>query len=425
MPFTLPLGVSTLQLATWGISALAIIGVITRPARLPEAIWAVAGAAALVTFGLLPVPAALAALGRGVDVYLFLTGMMLLSELARREGLFDHIAARAVNLAGGSASRLFALVYGVGTMVTVFLSNDATAVVLTPAVYAAAKAAQAEPLAYLLVCAFIANAASFVLPISNPANLVIFASQMPPLLSWLRHFAVPSALAIAATFIVLRGTQRAALRSPIVHGIAVPELSGPGRWAAFGIAATAVVLLGASALGLPLGWPTCAAGLATAAVVLIHKREAPWGLLRGIAWSVIPLVGGLFVLVQSLDQTGVIAALGDALRQAAVSSMVGASWAAGVGVAVASDLINNLPAGLIASSTVAVAHAPPNIVDAVLIGVDLGPNLSVTGSLATILWLVALRREGLNISAGSFLRLGLLVMPPALLLALAAAWLAG
>ena len=114
MPFTLPLGVSTLQLATWGISALAIIGVITRPARLPEAIWAVAGAAALVTFGLLPVPAALAALGRGVDVYLFLTGMMLLSELARREGLFDHIAARAVNLAGGSASRLFALVYGVG-----------------------------------------------------------------------------------------------------------------------------------------------------------------------------------------------------------------------------------------------------------------------------------------------------------------------
>ena len=117
---------------------------------------------------------ALGAVGRGTDVYLFLTGMMLLSELARREGLFDHVAARAARLADGSATRLYSLVYLVGTVVTVFLSNDATAVVLTPAVAAVVKAARArDPLPYLFICAFIANAASFVLPISNPANFVI------------------------------------------------------------------------------------------------------------------------------------------------------------------------------------------------------------------------------------------------------------
>ncbi|HLZ99824.1 MAG TPA: SLC13 family permease, partial [Steroidobacteraceae bacterium] len=198
---------------TWGIAALAAAGVILRPMRIPEAVWAVAGACALVALGLLPVDAAAAGIGKGVDVYLFLTGMMLLAELARQEGLFDWLAAEAANLARGSASRLFGLVYGVGILVTVFLSNDATAVVLTPAVSAVARAAKVErPLPYLYICAFIANAASFALPISNPANLVIYGSRMPPLLEWLPRFALPSVLSIGVTYAVLRWTQREALR---------------------------------------------------------------------------------------------------------------------------------------------------------------------------------------------------------------------
>jgi arsenical pump membrane protein len=80
--------------------------------------------------------------------------------------------------------------------------------------------------------------------------------------------------------------------------------------------------------------------------------------------------------------------------------------------------MNNLPAGLIAGSALQVAHAPDRVISAALVGVDLGPNLSVTGSLATILWLTALKREGLKVSAWSFLKLGMLVMPPALLLAI-------
>src|SRR5207253_10247296 len=130
--------------------------------------------------------------------------MMLLAELARREGVFDWLAALSAQKARGSAGRLFALVFAVGTIVTALLSNDATAVVLTPAVYAAAKAAGAAPLPYLFACALIANAASFVLPISNPANLVVFRSHMPPLSQWLASFVVPSFLSIAATYVVLR-----------------------------------------------------------------------------------------------------------------------------------------------------------------------------------------------------------------------------
>ncbi|HTY54423.1 MAG TPA: SLC13 family permease, partial [Candidatus Binataceae bacterium] len=253
----------------WVIAAVSTLGVIVRPWRMPEATWAVSGAALLLVFGLLPWRDALRAIGKGTDVYLFLTGMMLLAELARKEGLFDFLANGAVRMARGSATKLFALVYAVGTLVTVLLSNDATAVVLTPAVFAASKAAKVRnPLPYLLVCAFIANAASFVLPISNPANLVIFREHMPALPQWLGRFALPSILAIVVTFVALWLTQRDSLRQEVETTAGLSYLSSGGRATAYGIAATAIVLLLASAFGVDLGLPTLIAGAVTALVVM-------------------------------------------------------------------------------------------------------------------------------------------------------------
>jgi arsenical pump membrane protein len=410
------------MLVIWIIVALSILGVIVTPWRLPEAMWAMTGAVALVAFGLLPWSDALNAVGKGTDVYLFLSGMMLLAELARQEGLFDFLAGAAVRTASGSPTRLFALIYGVGTAVTIVMSNDATAVVLTPAVFAAARAAKVkDPLPYLLICAFIANAASFVLPISNPANLIIFRQQMPPLAEWLTRFAVPSMLSIAATFAMLWLTQRTALKQEEVGAVVeLPALSSGGRTAAAGIAATAIALMVASGLGLQLGLPTFLAGAATAAMVLLLKREAPWVVLKDISWSVIPLVAGLFVMVEALERSGALRALIDILQMTVNRSALAATWGTGVALALICNLVNNLPAGLMAGSAVSAARVPPQVAGAVLIGVDLGPNLSVTGSLATILWLAALRREGQHVSAWSFLKLGALVMPPALLLALAA-----
>ncbi|VWC00015.1 arsenic transporter [Burkholderia latens] len=403
----------------WLISALATAGVIVRPFGWPEAIWAVTGAVLLVGLGLLPVDAALAAVAKGGDVYLFLTGMMLLSEVARREGLFDWIAAYVVNLAHGSPRRMFALVYLVGIVTTVFLSNDATAVVLTPAVFAAARRAKTDPLPLLYVCAFVANAASFVLPISNPANLVLYGVHMPALGTWLARFALPSVASIACTYAILRATQRHALRGRCASDLLVPPLAPGGRIALAGIAATAAALMGVSVLDRPLGLPTAVAGAVTAACVLWRDRGACGPMLRAISWSVLPLVAGLFVLVEALDRTGAVHALADALRALTAGGAARAAAASGAAVALASNLVNNLPAGLVASATAGVAHSPQPVIDALLIGVDLGPNLSVTGSLATILWLAAIRREGQQVSAGKFLAIGACVMLPALAAALA------
>lgn len=406
--------------ATWGIAALATFGVIVRPWRLPEFIWAVAGAVLLVLLKLLPWPEALAAAGKGTDVYLFLVGMMLLAEVARNEGLFDWLAGQAVRHSRASAKRLFLIVYVVGVIVTVVLSNDATAVVLTPAVYAAARAAKVEPLPYLFVCAFIANAASFVLPISNPANLVVFGKQMPQLFAWLRIFALPSVVAIIATYVALRWTQRRALETSVAGMDDIAPLSSTGKLAAAGILLTAAVLLTASALDWSLGLPTFIAGAVVAALVLLIGRRSPWPVLRDISWSVLPLVAGLFILVEGLNRTGVLPALARILQQAAATAPHLTSWASGIMVALASNVFNNLPMGLIAATTTQAAQVPAQVTGAILIGVDLGPNLSVTGSLATILWLIVLRREGEHVGAAQFLKVGMVVMPPALLLSLLA-----
>ncbi len=410
----------------WGIVAAATAGVIARPFAWPEFIWATAGAILLVVLGLLPAADALTGVRKGTDVYLFLLGMMLLAELARQEGLFDWLAAQAARRANGSAARLFTLVFAVGTVVTMFLSNDATAVVLTPAVGAVVKAADAkQPQPYLFICAFIANAASFVLPISNPANLVIYGSHMPPLLHWLPQYALPSALAIIATYAALRWTQRGQLLEPLSKNIAIPALPPGGKLAALGIAITAVVLLVSSGFDIRLGLPTFLAGAATAVLVLAGSPARPMDVLRNISWGVLLLVAGLFVLVQALEKTGVTDRLAGLLHDLVQTSAAGAAWIAGAVLAVGCNLVNNLPAGLIAGRVVEIAKVPEHVRSAVLIGVDLGPNLSVTGSLATILWLTALRRDGQHVSAIAFLKLGVLVMTPALLLAIAVAFVTG
>ena len=144
----------------------------------------------------------------------------------------------------------------------------------------------------------------------------------------------------------------------------------------------------------------------------IRDSTPPWQALRGVSWSVLPLVAGLFVMVAALDQAGLVRVLSGFAR-AGIGPV-------GAGLGLLSNLANNLPVGLLAAHLF--AQAPAGAKAAALIGVDLGPNLSVTGSLATILWLNALRREGMEMSAWRFLVLGAVMMPPALALALLGLW---
>jgi len=390
-----------------------------RPRNVPEVYWISAGVLLLLGLRLITLKLTERALVKALDVCLFLIGMMLLSELAREHGVFDWLSSIAIRKAKGSCLRLFALVYGIGTIVTILMSNDATAVVLTPAILTAVRKARVQPLPYLFVCAFIANAASFVLPISNPANLVVFQGAMPPLTRWLLAFGVPSVLSIVTTFYVLRWLFRTELQPRIDHEAEDHRLNSNGKLVVGSVALMVAVLLAASFFGKDLGLPTCLAALFITAVVCIKEKSNPLTLAREISWETLALVGGLFVMVDAMESIGAMEHTKHWLAQAETLGIAAGQLATGFVVGVANNLMNNLPLGLIAGSTVHAAHVSGALADAVLIGVDLGPNLSVTGSLATILWLIALRREKLHVNFWDFFRIGVVAMPVALMAALA------
>lgn len=404
------------------IVGLSILLMLARPKSIAEVYWISGGAFLLLGLRLIPLRLAGKAIGEGSDVYLFLIGMMLLSELAREHGVFDWLSSAAIKGAHGSCTRLFTLVYGIGTLVTIFMSNDATAVVLTPAIMSAVGKAKVKALPYLFVCALIANAASFVLPISNPANLVVFhGGAMPPLGQWLLSFGVPSILSIAATYGVMRLIYRRELQARIEEKIETEPLNSEGKLVLGGLLLMIITLLTASTLKQDLGLPACLAALVITAVVSIKSKSSPLKLAKEISWSTLVLVAGLFIMVDAVESVGALRLTQSWLAAAQKLAPPVAALAVGFSVAIGNNLVNNLPLGLIAGGTLHAAHIKGLISHAVLIGVDLGPNLSITGSLATILWLLALRKEKLQVSFWDFLKVGVVAMPVALLVSLGGA----
>ena len=129
------------------------------------------------------------------------------------------------------------------------------------------------------------------------------------------------------------------------------------------------------------------------------------------------MVAGLFVLVAAMNRAGASQWLASAIHQFAAMPPWQGSLLSSFGIAALSNLMNNLPSGLLAGSALQTHAVPAHLRNAVMVGVDLGPNLSVTGSLATVLWLIALRREGYRVRTFEFLQCGIIAMAPALLLA--------
>ena len=403
------------------IIGISILLMLIRPRDIPEVYWIAGGALLLVIFQLIPMKLAAKAVAEGADVYLFLIGMMLLSALANEHGVFEWVSSAAVRGANGSSSRLFTLVYGIGTLTTIFMSNDATAVVLTPAILNAVRKARVEPLPHLFACALIANAASFVLPISNPANLVVFHQGLPPLGRWLLSFGLPSVLSIGMTYLLMRLLFRSDLQAKIEEEVEAGLLETNGKVVLGGLMVVIAVLLTASALNKDLGLPTCLAALVVTAVVSMKTKSNPLKLAKEISWGTLVLVAGLFIMVDAVESLGALRYTAAAFHWAEQLRPAAGAIVVGFAVGVFNNVVNNLPLGLIAGGTLQVAHANGLLANAVLIGVDLGPNLSVTGSLATILWLMALRKEKIEVSSWKFLKLGAIAMPAALLVSIGGA----
>ncbi|MDB5094714.1 MAG: arsenic transporter [Candidatus Eremiobacteraeota bacterium] len=397
------------------LAAATLLAMLVRPFRRNPAWWAAGGAVLLAATGALSVPAALGAMRRGVDVYLFLIGMMALAEFARAHGVFAWLAARAVRAAAGSRSRLLLLVYGTGVATTAFLSNDATIVVLTPAVLEALALTDADPVPYAIACALVANAASLTLPIANPSNLVFFAGRMPTLSHWFGSFGWASIAAVVLTFAALALVFRREVAAPLVRREAAAPVPPPRVLGVVTLAVAVAALVVTSSLGGPLGLVTCGLGAVATLLTAGVDRGAAAAIVRGIAWPIVALTAGLFVVVDALDLAGAAALPRETFAWAAHLSGPLGQVGVAAATAFASNVANNLPVGLDVGKYVAAAHPPEALGSAALVGVNVGPNFSLGGSLATLLWIGIVHRAGVPMTPLRFAKIGLLVTPAALI----------
>lgn len=397
---------------TLAVAAVAIALLAIRPRPVPDWTWPVGGALLLVALGAEPIAAAARAIAAQWNIFCFIAGLMVLSAAAQESGAFRWIADLVVERASGSRRRLFVLLFLACSVVTVLLSNDATAIALTPIVYEAVRAHAANVKVYLFGCVFAANTASFGLPFSNPANVLILPHAR--LVPYLLHLGPPQIAAIAinlAAFLFffrseLRGTyEPARLRPPDART----------RRTLFALAGVAAAYFAALVWGWPLG-PVALAGSAFAALAAGEGVRA----VRGISWRTLALLAGLFVLLDAVTRAGFVRwAIFELDRAVQLGSLVAIACAA-AGSALLSNALNNLPVA-VAASYVVTRISFAQIAYPLILGVDVGPNLLTTGSLATLLWLAIVRGYGIRIGALEYLRLGALVVPT--ILAAGVLWL--
>lgn len=398
-----------------------LVGVVLRPFGRGEAWWTTAGALVVLGIGAVSPGAAWHALAAQYNVFLFLFGLMAIAGLADGAGFFDLAGAAAVALARGSGRMLLLCVFGVGALVTAFLSNDATALILTPVVYAVVTRLRLRPLPYLLATTFVADTASLLLPVSNPINVLVDARLGLSLGPYLRHF-LPAAVVVvlvnALLFLAVfwRRCDRDFARDGWAH--LLPAGSDRRHLALIvaGLLIIAAAYLTASATGVPVGVVAVGGAAFLLLPGLLRGRPVAAAAREHMSLSVLVYVAGLFVLVAALERTGVTGAVAHGLRDVVRAG----PWAVAAGTlagAIGANAVNNVPAATFLVSTSGGLHPAVRtpFLAGTLLGANLGPNLTPVGSLSTLLWLVAVRRRGVRVSALDYLKLGAVTTPLLLL----------
>jgi arsenical pump membrane protein len=390
---------------------------VVRPKGLPEAVAAVPAAGIVLLAGLASPAAVWARVLQLLPTVAFLAAILVLAHLVDSEGVFDWLGSRLAVAARGNSHRLLVLTFAAAAGTTAVLSLDATVVLLTPVVFATASTLRVRAKPHVYACTHLANSASTLLPVSNLTNLLAFGATGLSFLAFSGLMVLPWLVSIAVELGVFWWFFAADL-----GGVGVAEPAGPARKTpVFALVVLAAVLVGfgvTSLVGLAPVWVAAAGALVLAVRGIRAKRVK----VRAVVVEAAPLfllfVLGLAVVVQAVAAGG----LGRVLAAIVPGSpgLVGLLAAAGI-AALLANVVNNLPAVLVLLPALG-AHPAPGIVLAVLLGVNLGPNLSYVGSLATLLWRRILAGKGMVPTLREFVRLGALTVPVSLVAGVVALW---
>jgi arsenical pump membrane protein len=386
---------------------------VVRPRGLVEAVVAVPAAALVVALGIVSWHEAAHTLREIGPTVAFLAAILVFGHLCADAGVFDHLGAVAARMARGSPNRLLWLVVVLAGAVTATLTLDATVVLLTPVVLATAARAELPARPYAYACVRLANSASLLLPVSNLTNLLAFSTAHVPFRHFVALMALPWLVVCGLEWAGLRLWFRRELRTRAGTRPRVPE---PPRYALAVLALTVAGFVLTSAFRVAPAWAALGGCLALLVPRIVAGTVSYRRVVAEASIGFCLFVLALAVVVAAVTRHG----LGSLLVHAVPG---GSSWAGLLAVTVIAAalavVLNNLPATL---ALTPVVSGRPELVLAVLLGVNIGPNLAYPGSLATLLW----RRQltGTNRPrAGEFHALGAASVPILLVAASTALWL--
>ncbi|MEU4165356.1 arsenic transporter [Streptomyces sp. NPDC026665] len=397
--------------------AAVLVCAVVRPFNWPEAVVAVPAAGLVLATGAISWDHARAEAAHLGPVIGFLAAVLVLAKYCDDEGLFQACGAWMAGWAAGQPGRLLTAVFALASAITAVLSLDATIVLLTPVVFATAARMGARPKPHVYACTHLSNTASLLLPVSNLTNLLAFTASGLSFTRFAALMVLPWLVAIGAEYVVFRRF----FAGDIAAGAAAPRAEEAPALPLFALITVGCTLAGfvlASAVGIDPAWSAAAGALVLAGRALLRRRTTPLTVVRAAAPSFLAFVLALGIVVRAVVDNGLADALDGLLPD-------GDSPAALLGIAaiaaVLANLINNLPAVLVLLPLAADSGA--GAVLAVLLGVNIGPNLTYAGSLATLLWRRIVHQHEHGVDLKEFTRLGLIAVPAALVPAVLALWL--
>jgi arsenical pump membrane protein len=389
---------------------------VLRPFGWPEAVAAVPAALAVLATGAVSIDHARAELARLAPVVGFLAAVLVLARLCDDDGLFHACGTWLARTATGS-QQLLVGVFAVASANTAVLSLDATVVLLTPVVFATATRMGARPKPHVYACAHLSNTASLLLPVSNLTNLLAFAACGLSFARFAVLMTLPWLVAIAIEYWVLRRFFTADLNADN-HP---PPPAEPVELPVFVLSVLACTLTGfvlTSAIGVNPAWAALAGAVVLAVRALAQQRTTLTSIVRASEIPFLAFVLALGVVVRAVTDHGLARTFAEAIPTGTgLPALLGIAALA----AVLANVINNLPAVLLLLPLTTALG--PGAVLAVLLGVNVGPNLTYTGSLATLLWRRILRLNDTDVNLGEFTRIGLLATPATLTAATLALWI--